>query len=187
MLDEPQDLTDARDFVTELARKGAGNPGAMAHNWLKRVFDRDPDITAQPDSVQVAFSQLWRAVNPHSKLRPSGYQPVGGSQQQETQWLLSINGTADGLLQINEQPVAEPNIHTAGSCIGQIRKRGAETVLQCDSQRMQMLYGTLTVADTARKVLIRTDCEEITLASTTKPDWASAIGQDHYGLSLIHI
>ena len=182
LLDEPQDLKDAQEFVTELARKGAGFPGAMAHEWLKRVFVRDPEISAQPDAVQVAFSQLWRAVHPHSNQPPRGYQPGGDSQLAESQWLLTVSGTSGGQLQIHEQPVAEPGSDTTGSRIGQIRKGNPETVLQCDGQRSQILNGMAAVTETVRKVQIRTDCEEITLVRTTKPEWASAAGCDRYGL-----
>lgn len=182
LLSESQDLTDAHNFIAELARKGAGFPGGVAHEWVKRLFGRDPDIGAQPDSVQVALSQLWRAAHPHYNQPPQGYQPVEDLNKQETQWQLFVGGTPHGQLQIHERPFVNRNVDTPGSSIGQIRRRGAETVVQFDDQRAQILGGAVAVTDSARRVLIRTDCEEMTLATTGKPEWASAIGRDRFGL-----
>jgi pseudouridine synthase len=186
LLNEPSPDT-AQTFAEGLAKtlsKPQGEINRLSKQWLQRMGARQHPSLWKNDALSVAWIKAHAEEDLSSFPLPEGLTPekFSWALKQTSQVRLQIRQWGEELVFSNSESAA-----IQGSRIGEIESSSNYFQIESDESE-KMPKSTLNRRDRAvslvdeHRFTIRTDREEVQFDWLKKPEWASAIGRDTFGL-----
>jgi pseudouridine synthase len=186
LLNEPSSDT-AQTFAERLAKtlnKPQGEINRLSKQWLQRMGGRQHASLWKNDALSVAWIKAHAEEDLSSFPLPEGLTPekFSWALKQTSQVRLQIRQWGEELVFSNSESAA-----IQGSRIGEIESSSDYFQIESDESE-KMPKSTLNRRDRAvslvdeHRFTIRTDREEVQFDWLKKPEWASAIGRDTFGL-----
>ena len=186
----------AQEFIERIVKTLHGQDSALAEgmaDWVQRSSRRLHAGMLANDALVAAKAMVYLRQRREDRETPF----PDDIELAQVSWLLSqeqaprryaLRQRGQGLC-LEEEVSAGPELDAPGSLVAEIRAQASYVQYRWLDERDIPLGDKQTPALEERiplpasgRLRVQTDCQEVTVESIERPDWADAMGRDEYGL-----